>query len=716
MIEPGTEAIVSEITRPRGERVFGALTVNRFKTRTKKERRLLVVSDVSLQFRDPKKTKKVAEPAALWFDLQQVKSQGQNTVSFVFKGADVMFQHDLVNTIVATSLQHLRMILSEAEFSALSIDGFAIPLPSPDSLRAYYRLRSRVLGSGRVVPDNLDCSYQVALLSRSASIDLADLPCGPLFEPVLDSLCVAPFVTSISLPAAAENTWEAAGRALVGNAHVRDFATFTPINESFAAFAALVAEKANPNLTSLSFNGPKIGLKSIKGIAAIYARQPVVGLSLSNCFADAQHLRAFFDEIQTTRALRSLALDRSEELNLKTFINRLEGFETLALTKCSIDVCPFLKGVGKMPTFKVRSVDLSGNVADRGLGHEWLWAKSIHELRLNDLAMTRDGFVVLFRYCLTAPTIETVSIQNAGLPSAELERALAQIIARSEMQEVKHGLKALYWDQNPVTPSFCRILELLDGLQLLSLNGCLSGADQSIRLLSEYLSHNETVNDLRICGTAQHSLATWQIVKLFEPLKTYNRTVARLQLSGNQFDAKTLDELADLLFANRIIVQIDLDSTGITEPAVWEKFISKVQGRGARLEIPFPRIDVAKMAAAHTANIAWMQKILSMFGRIAAGSPAIEIPRETIVRTRKPTDTPSYRVEASEVAPASGPSIVATPPRGNVEKDVFALLPDEWTITFEPVPEPVPDDETVLQQFQEVFALERLLAALAQQP
>jgi hypothetical protein len=720
MIEPGTESVVTEIARPRGERVFGALNVNRFKSRTKKERRLLIVTEVSMQFRDPKKAKKVAEPPVFWFDIQQVKFAGQNTISFIFKGVELTFQHDSVNIIVNTVLQHLRIILSDAEFSALSIDGFAIPGPSTDSSRANYRLRSKVLTSGRAIPEDLESAFQVTLMSHSSSIDLADLPCGPLFEPVLDSLSVSSFVTSVSLPAVPENTWEVAGRALVANPHIREFSTFAPINEGFVAFATLVSEKANPNLSSLSFHGPKIGLKAIKGIAGICLKQSISSLSLSSCFADSQHLRAFLDEIQSARDLRSLALDRVDELNLKTFITSLEGFEALSLTNCSIEVCPFLKGIGKLPNFKVKSVDLSGNVTDRGLGHEWVWAQSIRELTLNDLVMTRDGFMVLFRYCLTSPTMETVSIQNVGLGGTELERAITQMLARPEMQEVKRGLRALYWDQNQVTPSFCRVLELLGGLQLLSLNGSLSGADQSIRLLSEYLSHNETVTDLRVCGSAQRSLAPWQIIKLFEPFKTYNRTVARLHISSNQFDAKALDDLADTLLANRTITYVQLDVIGVADPAAWDRFFAKVQSRGAKLDIPFPTADVTKMALARAIDIPGMQKMLSFLSRIAAGSPSVDIPHESVKKLRKPTEPPSYRIDAPGAAPASqgesgksGPSIVMTPPRGKPEKDVFALPPDEWKITFQPVPPPVPDDAAVLQQFHEAFALPKLLAALA---
>jgi hypothetical protein len=275
----------------------------------------------------------------------------------------------------------------------------------------------------------------------------------------------------------------------------------------------------------------------------------------------------------------------------------------------------------------------------------------------------------------------SVSIENAGLGEAELERALAQILARPEIQERRLGLRELFWDNNQITVSFAKLLDRLVDLRLLSLSGCIGDADESLNLVTDFLTRNETVRDLRVCGTLHRTLIPDQMTKLLLPIKERNRTILQLQLSHNQFDQSVFDSLADVLLQNRRIVKLCIEDIRLPHPAVLETFLKRIQGRGARLEIPVPRTDIDEMTRKKTIDDSGIEKLLGTFKTLAAGIPPT---RATM-----------------EEAPGEGGSEFMIAGEEAIE---------EWGVEIDPIPEP--DNAAILGAFEEEFTLEKLVAKL----
>jgi hypothetical protein len=373
MIEPGAEAIAAEVMRGHDERLLAAVHVSKVNTRHRKDRRLLLVTEISAIFCRPRTFGKSMEIAHtfLWFDIQQIKATDADGLALSFRPAsEVTFLHDSRMQLAQVIVRQLRLVLLDAEFPQVLVDGLAVPPPSGDVLHGLYRLRGKIMASGRPVPDDLAATYQTFLLSESPSLDLAELPIGGFGDVVLESLCAVPAVVSVSVPTGIDIGWEAIGRCISANTYVQSVTVHQAMDDGFAAFANLVSEKCS--CLFLSFTSPKIGTKAIRSLAQIYVRQPIEGLALSNCL-DRQHLSAFFTELQRPRNLKSLALDHIEEVNLKVFFPRLEQFETLSLARCHIDVPLFLKSASRSRTFAVQTLDLSSNLSTRGLGRTSPW-------------------------------------------------------------------------------------------------------------------------------------------------------------------------------------------------------------------------------------------------------------------------------------------------------------------------------------------------------
>jgi hypothetical protein len=625
MIEAGAESIAAEVLRGRDERLLAAVHVNKVNTRHRKDRRLLLVTEISAIFCRPRTFGKSMEVAHTfsWFDIQQIKAGDADSLALSFRPAsEVTFLHEACTQIAEVIVRQLRLVLLDSEFPQVLVDGLSVPPPSADLLHGLYRLRGKIMAAGRPVPDDLASIYQAFLMSESASLDLAELPVGGFGDAVLESLCAVPVVTSVSIPVGLDIGWEAIGRRISANPYIRSVAIHQMIDDSFAAFANLVSEKCHCGF--LSFTSSKIGLKAIKSLAQIYAKQPIAGLSLSNCL-DSQHLTTLFGELQKTLNLKSLTLDRVEEVSIKVFFPRLEQFETLTLTRCHIDVPLFLKAASRSRTFAVQTLDLSSNLSNRGLGADFVLAASLQKIVLNDLGMKRETFVVLLACCLESPSMLSVSIENAGLGEAELERAVAQILARPGIQERKLGLRELFWDNNLITVSFTKLLDMLVDLRLLSLSGSISGSDQSLTFVTEFLMRNQTVQDLRLCGTLHRTIIPDQMIKLLLLIKDRNRTIRQLDLSHNQFDQRVFDGLADVLLHNRRIVKLCMEDIGAADPAVLENFLNKIHIRGVKLDIPVPRVDVDEMIRNKTIDSSGIQRLFEISKKLSSGNAAIEI-------------------------------------------------------------------------------------------
>jgi hypothetical protein len=679
--------------RGRDDRLLHALHINKLNTHHKKDRRLIILTEKCADLYRPKGSmfSKSVELSRsyLWFDVQQIKSSGPGTVTLIFKGEELTFQHDSVIRVVDAIVRHLRLIFVDLEFPMVLVDGYTIPNPPQDPLRAYYRVRARILSSGMAVPDPLDTALKLFLLSGAQILDLAEIPFGEHFLIVLEALALVPWIKRLLVPAVSEPFWEVAGRFVTGNRYLESFATSQPIDDSFGAFAKSVSEKCPAQFAELGFTGAKIGLKAIADIAQIYTKQAVSSLSISSG-VEPQHLPLLFQELGSPKNLRALAFDRVPDFPVKQFFARLEALHRLSLTHCDVDVPLFLKAAGRSRSFTVRELDLSGNDASRGFGTTFVFPASVEKIALNDVVFKRESFAATARFCLTAPALESLSLQNTGLPAAELERAFKNVLARTE--GATFALHDFFWDNNSVTPSFLRVLEKCPDLDLLSLNGALTGLDQSIKLLGEYLASDPGIRELRVCGTMQRTLTSWQIAKLLEPLGIYNRTLRAIDLSHNIFDQKALDEVAELAMKNRSLKKIRFQNFGFPDVERFEDFLKKLLARGTPLEIPIPRVDLEEMEKNGGLTKEGLARVIELFSSIALGDPAA-VPPPDAAGMAPPV--PSYRI----VMDGDG--------AGGAAIDEFVPGPDEWAIVCDPVP-PV-DNTGLLAEFNEEFAIDALI-------
>jgi hypothetical protein len=208
----------------------------------------------------------------------------------------------------------------------------------------------------------------------------------------------------------------------------------------------------------------------------------------------------------------------------------------------------------------------------------------------------------------------------------------------------------------------------------------------------------------------QRSLPAWQLPKVLEPFKVFNRTVKHLDLSHNSFDQTALDELALVLIQNCVLSRLEFQNFGFPEPAVFESFVKKLLQRGAPLEILLPRVDMEDMLRTRAIDIQGLLGIIILLNKVAQGDSTVPLVPNSQTCAAVPPD-PSYRIVEDLVA---APAVEQPAHEEKVQSLDLAVPkasvgpgPGEWEVTFATVP--LPDNSRILADFHHEFNVETLL-------
>jgi hypothetical protein len=178
-------------------------------------------------------------------------------------------------------------------------------------------------------------------------------------------------------------------------------------------------------------------------------------------------------------------------------------------------------------------------------------------------------------------------------------------VSRSDIEDIfrrlpppglGYTLIELLWDDNFVTRAIFAALRKCPHLRVLSLSGVLSvPGDDTSYLIAHFLLRNRSVRDLRIGGTMENSLRSELLHEVIETLRTANRTVEALDISHNPFTREVIDAVMTLLLDNRVIVALNFQDCGITDPVVLDDFLRRLSARGHPLKVALPKVDIEEM-------------------------------------------------------------------------------------------------------------------------
>jgi hypothetical protein len=688
-VEPGSEATVSELMRGRPESILGALKISLGGTQKPSDYRLLVLTEVGPELYRPKPFSKGLELARRfsWFEIVSISDTPQ-FLTLTFRSGSFNFDHTSALLIIDAIMAHLHLILPDSDLPEVSSVRFADPGPTGDPYRGFYRLRARIYEAEGTFPDEIGFPYRVFLISRPITIHLADFNqyLGNAMIEFLDSLAVVPSVSSVSMPRMgimAEPVWEGIANCLSSSRSIESFTTHELLADSFSKFASILIEKPPAKLNHLGFLGQRFSGKAVQSIRQLVAELPISSLACSSGL-DIRFVPAFLEqEIASSKQLQSLSLDHLIDLPISCIFKVCGTLESLSLIYCGISIPGFLKTAGLTPGFSVVNLNLSGNTASRGFGQTFTFPPSIQKLAMNDVQWGSRSLTVTFRHCLLAPNLKHLELQSTGLPAVEVDVMCAQVLSKTELQPAPIGTTSLFWDENPVTPEFVRLLERMPSLRTLSLNQSISEAGPPSNLLLQYLTVNETIEDLRVASSPV-------LAKLFEVLRLFNRTIKSLSIREAPID---LEDLAETLLANRVLKYVDFRGSRASDIKTLNAFVRKVGERGVSLEIPVGWDDLTLILETQKCGLDGLANFMKSVLKLKEGDPSVAVPRETIERS-------SSADRVSFAAPGQLPA---------VEQESALLEPpaNEWDFEVEDVP--LVDSSEILREFEGQFTVDQLL-------
>jgi hypothetical protein len=528
---------------------------------------------------------------------------------------------------------------------------------------------------------------------------MAEIPFGGHFSAVLDSLAFLPSLRTLSLPAVSHRLWDDLGRFIALGATVEHLTCAQPVDGHFASFARALAVYRPPQLQVLGFTASRLDAAGVTHISELYAQLPIPGLSISRGLLPEQ-LPGFFRSFGRARALRALHLDQISGLEVSGHFAFLEVFERLSLRHCCLDAGLFLKGAARSTSFAVAELDLSGNDILRGFGPAFVLPPSVRRITLNDVLFAHDSLASTLRFCLAGSALVALSIATVDATPAEADRAWRAVLA--EFPAGGLPLQELCWDGNPVTPAFLQFLEKCPRLRILSLNGALPGGARPFGYFCEFIANNATVTDLSVCGNLERCLTREHLIKLFAPLKTFNRTVRRLELAHNVFDRAAFEDLAEMLTRNRVIETVVIHDFDCQDPAPFLALLAAMVGRGVGIDFPLPRVDIEGMVRTAWIDAAGLETLMELRARAAAGDLAVVVPPETTERTGEPP-APAYRGTREE-------DRVCEAVAKTVQRVELQPQQNEWALAAGAIPEP--DIGRIVSAFREEFAFEKLVVSI----
>jgi hypothetical protein len=445
-----------------------------------------------------------------------------------------------------------------------------------------------------IVPLDLEEKFKGFLLSSSTCFQISNVPFSSLLFEVLDSLNAEPRITSVVLPLSDQSHWAIAAKFLSSAAYLEVFATYERIDPSFESLL-LIGKWDSPRLRGFVIGSPKLFQTHIKIICELCAREGVRELTIGSGL-DANALAVLCCNLQENSTLTSLSLNQTD---ISDVYELMGGLESLSVTNGGVDLSHFFNQT--VDSLRSVSLNFSQNRWARPLLRSFRFPPSLRQLAFDEVSFTCQTLCDLL-HAIESPI--SLSIRSLNLS----EDDVADVFSGLRLRHRSFALIELHWDQNPVCPAFWDFLQRCPSLEVLTLAGSVVELD---RRLTQLIKATSTLATLRL-----NENRLTKFTNLLKSLRV-NRSIRRLNLSGNARTEALLSDLSEVLMANRVIESIELQGDELLSSEVIRRFVWSLQNRGSPLKLDLGQVD------GELSQLLWS---------LAAGDPDVEVPWATVKR------------------------------------------------------------------------------------
>jgi hypothetical protein len=553
---------------------------------------------------------------------------------------------------------------------------------------------------------------------------------------VLKCLWSLPHLTTIIVPGTlSESDQHKLSRFLGTNTTISrlEFVDGAPLLAGIApALKEYTARGGNP-IVSLSFEGLQLTRAHLQILADFCPRQ-ITGLNFKGALTN--YVSDFIDLVNNGvfAGVTHLILDNCVGFDLGAILPQMPALSVLSVASCELEVAHILQAMqaransGMTP---LQALILTGNLCRAPIPFEFAIRPMLRSVRANRIAWAGENLRFFWRSFMESQRDSMkLSVAQAGMDSSSWQLFFVKCA-----DIVSDRLLTLDWSYNPLDAAFCGAIAQCSRLENLTVNGCLRRGDPAFATVVEYVRNSEILKDLCISANADAPLAIDELRELARAVQE-NRSLNRLTISHYRAGRDFLFVMGEALMINRRITYVDLDVNCPGEIEPWKQLLQGWTMRGVPLELRLRLADLEGVADQHPVEY---QEVRSLRESVLKGSRGVDVPPESVDRTRRPKQSQIGGSWGGGAYPPSQPTwggaypAVMTPPVSSGGtyapqpvpvadltvriKDADAInLAESGDLSLPLPPVPEIDNSFVSVLFDQEFSPAMLIEAIRSQP
>ena len=207
------------------------------------------------------------------------------------------------------------------------------------------------------------------------------------------------------------------------------------------------------------------------------------------------------------------------------------------------------------------------------------------------------------------------------------------MLKHSNSDNFDYPITKFIWDGNEANFAIFKFLDRCKNLTYLSLNGCFNSSNcgKLVQYLLAFISCTRSCNEISIAGTIMHRIPSDLLEMIVNSLKSDQRVIKKINLSGHNYRPETLTVLSDTLMTNRFIEYVDFSSNGILKKESWSNFFRRLVSRGKTVDFPIPQNEFAEMIQTKAMTHEDLEDFTSLINLIKRRNSQVNLPPDSIL-------------------------------------------------------------------------------------
>ena len=520
-------------------------------------------------------------------DLKYVEFLSSTDAHFKFNKKDFNFSSKKCLDIVTQIVYQARRLLTDDEFSMISIPNRIRNFPKSTPQSFLYRLQ--VLLS-QIERDPLDISnienLQTDVFYRNDTFDFDSLPKDrqDVFPIFLESLCLHSGFKQLVFSHLYEfDTFEMLSQYYNFNARIKNLIFKHDLTVFFPNFIEKLSQTKHSRLSCITFVKSQLSEAELACLLSVVKPGKLTSLSFNQAISpsllmDVTAHECFFN-------LRSLTLKHIKGINIDNFSKYVLNLHSLNLYDCDLTVGDIINSISRYPVANLQYLCVSNQQC--GPSIQSLPPKLVH-LEADNVQWTCEALTSFMTICACRNPLK-LSVARAKISESDMEQVL---YALSRLDTCNYS--AIVWDGNITNTNFVLFLKKSKFLKYVSFSGCPSKIP--VGDICMLLDSNTIIETLKVQGSKKAKIGDITPICDMMPLCT---SLKQIDLSCQNISNAEIKYLADKAVQCKNLQNIAFYGTNALSLAPFIEFAIIIGKAERRMNIVWPYDDIERLTQAN---------------------------------------------------------------------------------------------------------------------